>query len=106
MLVMAVMAVPVVTAVWGALAPVAETVKRPTHVGQLGQVAIGLTAHVSGGRGLDTAALCVLAGSIVFSGTVAAIALGGPKWLGAITPIGGLSMIIGFVLFALAALKL
>ncbi len=83
-----------------------ETAARYFMYAALGQVAIGLTALASGGQGFGAAAVCVLAGSLVFSGTVAAIALGGPRWLGAITPLGGLSMIVGFVLFALAALKL
>ncbi len=89
-----------------------ETAARYFMYAALGQVAIGLTALHSAGRGfamspgLTGAAACVLAGSLVFSGTVAAIALGGPRWLGAITPLGGLSMIVGFVLFAVAALKL
>jgi uncharacterized membrane protein YgdD (TMEM256/DUF423 family) len=45
----------------------------------------------------------LLVGTLIFSFTVFALALGGPRWLGAITPIGGTLMILGFVLFALAA---
>ena len=30
-------------------------------------------------------------------------ALGGPRWLGAVTPLGGTLLIAGFVLFAWAA---
>lgn len=44
-----------------------------------------------------------LVGSAVFSSTLYGIVLGGPRWLGAITPIGGTAMIVGWVLFALAA---
>ena len=44
-------------------------------------------------------------GSLIFCGTVAILALGGPRWLGAITPIGGLLMIVSFVLLAIAALR-
>lgn len=36
-------------------------------------------------------------GSLVFSSTLYAMALGGPKWLGAITPIGGTLLIVGWV---------
>jgi len=39
-----------------------------------------------------------LAGSLIFSLTLYAMALGGPKWLGAITPIGGTLLIGGWVL--------
>ena len=37
-------------------------------------------------------------GSLIFSSTLYAMALGGPKWLGAITPIGGTLLIGGWVL--------
>lgn len=37
-----------------------------------------------------------LSGAIIFSGTLFAMVLGGAKWLGAITPIGGVLLIIGW----------
>ena len=46
-----------------------------------------------------------LGGSLVFSGTVYALALGAPSWLGAVTPIGGTALLVGWVLFALRALR-
>ena len=42
-----------------------------------------------------------LAGSLVFSGTLYALALGSPRWLGAVTPVGGLLLIGGWVSLAL-----
>lgn len=39
-----------------------------------------------------------LSGSIIFSSTLYAMALGGPKWLGAITPVGGTLLIGGWVM--------
>ena len=39
----------------------------------------------------------------MFAGTVGALALGGPRWLGAVTPLGGALMIAGFLLFAFTA---
>ena len=84
-----------------------ETAARYFMYAALGLVTVGVTAlHAGGGRGFDAASICLFAGSLVFSGTVATIALGGPRWLGAVTPLGGLSMIIGFVLFAVAAARL
>lgn len=44
-----------------------------------------------------------LAGSAVFSGTLYAMALGAPRWLGAVTPIGGLGLLLGWLLLALHA---
>ncbi len=39
-------------------------------------------------------------GAMVFSGTLYAMALGAPRWLGAVTPIGGMLMIAGWGLLA------
>ena len=50
-------------------------------------------------------AVAMVTGILVFAGTLYAMALGGPRWLGAITPIGGLAFIIGWVLLAVAVLK-
>lgn len=46
-----------------------------------------------------------LLGSAIFSGTVYALALGGPRWLGAITPIGGVLLIVGWIAFAVSAAR-
>lgn len=46
------------------------------------------------------AALLLLAGSALFAGTLYAMALGCPHWLGAITPIGGVGMIAGWLVLA------
>ena len=43
------------------------------------------------------------AGTIIFSGTLYAMALGLPRWLGAITPVGGLLLIAGWIALALLA---
>jgi uncharacterized membrane protein YgdD (TMEM256/DUF423 family) len=39
-------------------------------------------------------------GAVVFAATLYLMALGGPRWLGAVTPLGGLSMIAGWMLLA------
>lgn len=44
-------------------------------------------------------------GVIVFAGTLYAMALGAPRWLGAITPIGGVSLMAAWVALAIAALR-
>jgi uncharacterized membrane protein YgdD (TMEM256/DUF423 family) len=45
-----------------------------------------------------------LTGSILFPGALYALALGGPRWFGAVAPIGGLAFIAGWASLALAAL--
>lgn len=47
-----------------------------------------------------SAALLLLAGSILFAATLYLMALGWPRWLGAVTPIGGMGMIAGWLLLA------
>ncbi len=83
-----------------------ETAARYFMYAGLGIVLVGLAGLHQAKRGFDAAALCLLIGSLIFSGTVAAIALGAPRWLGAVTPLGGASMIAGFALFGWTALKL
>ncbi len=83
-----------------------ETAARYLIYGGFGLVLVGLAGLKSAGRGLDAAAVSLLAGSLIFSVTVALLALGGPRWLGVVTPIGGTLMIAGFVLFAVAALRM
>jgi len=46
-----------------------------------------------------------LAGIILFSGSLYSLALGGPRWLGPVTPLGGLSFMIGWVLLAFSLPK-
>jgi uncharacterized membrane protein YgdD (TMEM256/DUF423 family) len=83
-----------------------ETAARYLVYGGLGVVLAGVTALHEPRRGLDAAAVLLLAGSLVFSGTVAALALGAPRWLGAVTPLGGLLLILGFVVFGWSAWRL
>ena len=40
---------------------------------------------------------CFLVGMMVFSGTLYCLSLSGIRWLGAITPIGGTALIVGWV---------
>jgi len=42
-------------------------------------------------------AVALLAGSALFAATLYAMALGAPRWLGAVTPIGGVLMILGWL---------
>lgn len=43
-------------------------------------------------------------GVVLFSGSLFAMALGGPSWLGPITPIGGLALIVGWALVIKSAI--
>jgi uncharacterized membrane protein YgdD (TMEM256/DUF423 family) len=45
-----------------------------------------------------------VAGSVVFSGSLYVLSLSGKRWLGAITPLGGLTLLAGWACLAWAAL--
>ncbi len=44
----------------------------------------------------------LLIGSLIFSGSLYILALTGLKWLGAITPLGGVAMLVGWAALAVA----
>jgi uncharacterized membrane protein YgdD (TMEM256/DUF423 family) len=46
-----------------------------------------------------------VAGTVLFSGSLYLLALTGVKWLGAITPLGGVAFIAGWVCLVLAAVR-
>jgi uncharacterized membrane protein YgdD (TMEM256/DUF423 family) len=46
------------------------------------------------------AATLFLAGSAIFAATLFALALGAPRWFGAITPVGGTLLIAGWIALA------
>ena len=52
---------------------------------------------------LDFAGWSFLLGSLVFSGSLYVLAATGIKWLGMITPLGGLGMLAGWAAMAVAA---
>jgi uncharacterized membrane protein YgdD (TMEM256/DUF423 family) len=47
----------------------------------------------------------MLAGIVLFSGSLYVLATTGQRWLGAITPLGGLAFIAGWMLFAVAVAR-
>ncbi|MGZ5971243.1 MAG: DUF423 domain-containing protein [Polyangiales bacterium] len=49
--------------------------------------------------------IAFLVGCVLFSGSLYAYALGGPRILGAITPFGGLSFMIGWAVLATSVLR-
>lgn len=65
---------------------------------------IGL-AKKTGLAGLDASGAALIVGVLIFSGTLYAMALGAPRWFGAITPLGGLAMLAGWALLAWEGFK-
>lgn len=44
-------------------------------------------------------------GVLLFSGSLYGLAFGGPRWLGPVTPLGGLSLLVGWSLLAIAGFR-
>jgi len=44
-----------------------------------------------------TSGWLLVAGILLFSGSLYCLALGGPRWLGPVTPLGGLAFILGWL---------
>jgi uncharacterized membrane protein YgdD (TMEM256/DUF423 family) len=57
----------------------------------------------AGGRAARRAPAFFLAGVVLFSGSLWAMALGAPRWLGMVTPVGGLAFLIGWAVLAWAS---
>lgn len=49
--------------------------------------------------------LLFIVGCVLFSGSIYALALGGPGWLGPVTPLGGAAFIVGWTLLIAAFLR-
>ncbi len=78
-----------------------ETATRYWFLGALGMLGFGLFRSKTGSSALP--GLLLLIGSTLFSISLYALALGAPRGIGAVTPIGGLCLIAGFASFAWVA---
>lgn len=60
----------------------------------------GLACLLLDSRTLRVAGLLFVAGTLLFSGSLYLLALTGTRWLGAVTPFGGVALLAGWVLLA------
>jgi uncharacterized membrane protein YgdD (TMEM256/DUF423 family) len=58
-----------------------------------------------GSTWLSVSGWLFLAGSILFSGSLYLLAFSGTTWLGAITPLGGVAFLIGWLALAIGVLR-
>jgi uncharacterized membrane protein YgdD (TMEM256/DUF423 family) len=65
---------------------------------------VGWAVAQGWGPPLPWAGYCFLTGIVIFSGSLYLLVLTDTGWLGAITPIGGVAFIVGWVLLAWTAL--
>jgi uncharacterized membrane protein YgdD (TMEM256/DUF423 family) len=66
---------------------------------------VALSLARSGLERMQTVASLFLGGGLIFAGTLYAMALGAPRILGAVTPIGGLGLMAGWSLLAWQAYR-
>lgn len=69
----------------------------------LGLCIVGLAIAQSERQGYTVAGWLMLAGILLFSGSLYALSLSGLRWLGAITPIGGVCWIVAWTVLAATA---
>jgi len=65
-------------------------------------LALALAAIVARGRSRCVAMAAFVLGLVIFCGSLYALALGAPRWFGAITPVGGVAFIVGWIALGLA----
>ncbi|MGE0546625.1 MAG: DUF423 domain-containing protein [Kofleriaceae bacterium] len=82
-----------------------ETAARYHMYHALGIILCGVIATTGGPRGASTAGWILQAGIMVFSGSLYALALTGVNGLGAVTPLGGLAFLVGWIWLAWTTLR-
>ena len=77
-----------------------ETAVKYQFYHSIALVLLGLIMQNTVNQRFNIAGYLFIAGILIFSGSLYILCLTGIKWLGAITPIGGLAMIAGWLLMA------
>ena len=69
----------------------------------LALLAVAWLADRAPSRAVQTAGWAFLCGTLVFSGSLYLLTLGGLRWMGAVAPLGGVTFLVGWAALALAA---
>ena len=94
------------------LAPLADGADRlawwntAAHYQIAHALALGLVAYVASRTSSAAATVAIyafVAGMLLFSGSLYVMALTGVRWLGAVTPLGGLALLVGWACVVIAA---
>ena len=73
-----------------------ETAVKYQFYHTLALLAIGILMYYLPDKRLGYAALAMVIGIVIFSGSLYVLCLTGVRWLGAVTPLGGLALIVGW----------
>ncbi len=65
-------------------------------------LALVLAATLGSGRSGRVAMAAFAVGIVLFCGSLYALALGAPRWVGIVTPLGGLAFVVGWVALGLS----
>jgi uncharacterized membrane protein YgdD (TMEM256/DUF423 family) len=68
-------------------------------------IAVGIWARSYPAPGLKAAVWLFMIGTVFFSGSIYGLTLAGWRWLGPVTPLGGVCLIAGWLCLAWAGLK-
>jgi uncharacterized membrane protein YgdD (TMEM256/DUF423 family) len=77
-----------------------DTAVRYQFYHSLGLLGVGLALRTYDVGSLRAAAVLIVVGIILFSGSLYALTLDAPRMVGAVTPVGGLALIAGWLTFA------
>ena len=80
-----------------------DTAARYQFFQALGLLGVGLTLRSVDAGALRAAAVLIAAGIVLFSGSLYTLALGGPRAMGVLTPVGGVAWIGGWLAYAWGA---
>ena len=93
----------------GRLAPdmvqVFETGVRYHFYHSLALFVVGWLAETHSSQWIAGAGIAFTLGVFVFSGSLYVLSLSGVKWWGAVTPVGGLAFLIGWLLLAIGSFR-
>lgn len=72
----------------------------------LGLILLGIISYqLPQNKWLSLSGYCLISGIIIFSGSLYVLTLTDTGWLGAITPLGGIAFILGWIFLAIGVAK-
>ena len=83
-----------------------ETAVRYQMFHALALIGVAWVGSMSPSRLPAASAACMMSGVVLFSGSIYGLTLLEWKWLGPVTPLGGLIMMVGWLLLAVAGARL
>ena len=69
----------------------------------LALLAVASVCHTRPSRAIRAAGICMLIGIVLFTGSLYGLTLLNWRWLGPVTPIGGVFLLVGWLLLAVGA---